>query len=56
VGVGVGTSSWKQGLREEVWMGKSQRVDWEGDKIWSVRKRLNKILIIIIIINGHFLS
>jgi hypothetical protein len=46
VGAG-GTSSSRQGGREEVWDGNSQRVDWEENKIWSIKikkkKRWNKI-------------
>jgi hypothetical protein len=39
VGLGVGVSSWwRQGLRRRGYrMWNSQRVDWEGDKIWSVK-------------------
>ena len=40
VGLGVGVSSWwRQGLRRRGYrMWNSQRVDWEGDKIWSVNE------------------
>jgi hypothetical protein len=40
------TSSWRQGVGREYRMVKSQRVDREGDKIWSVKtnkKRLYKL-------------
>ena len=37
------TSSWRQWNGEEMWDGE-QRVDWKGNKIWSVtRKRVHKI-------------
>jgi hypothetical protein len=36
-GLGVGTSQWRQG--GEAW-DVEQRVDWEVDKIWSVKNRL----------------
>jgi hypothetical protein len=40
---GVGESDvGKGGRRHGMW--NSQRVYWEGDKIWSVIERLNKIL------------
>jgi len=46
-GGGVGTSSWRQGRvcagrRNGRW--KSQRVDWEENKIWSIKKIKNKII------------
>jgi len=35
-----GTSSWSQGVRRRYGTGSSQ-VGWEGDKIWSIKKRIN---------------
>jgi hypothetical protein len=32
--IGVGLSMWRQGVGRSYGMWKSQRVDWEGDKIW----------------------
>jgi hypothetical protein len=44
--MGVGIFTWRQGGGEEVWDGiwNSQRVDGvgEGNKIWSIKKRINK--------------
>jgi hypothetical protein len=39
----LGNTFGDRGLGRRYRMCNSQRVDWEGDKIWSVRKRLNKI-------------
>jgi hypothetical protein len=36
---GVGTFSWRQGLVEEVWVVK-QSMDQEGDKIWTIKKKI----------------
>jgi hypothetical protein len=43
----MGTSSWRQGwgwkgVGRRYGMWNSQRVDQEGDKIWSIKKLLNK--------------
>jgi hypothetical protein len=48
-GVGWGTSLWRHGAGRRYGMWNSQRVDWKGNKIWSV---IIIIIIIIIIING----
>jgi hypothetical protein len=41
-GCKVGTSSWRHGGRRGYRTWNSQRVEWDGDKIWTVKKRLNK--------------
>ena len=41
VGIGNGEILVETGGRKYV-LWKIQRVDWEGDKIWSIKKRLNK--------------
>ena len=38
VGVGLETSSWRKGWREELWV-VEQLVDWEEDKICSRKKK-----------------
>jgi hypothetical protein len=35
----MGTSWWKQGPGQEIWDRNTQRVDQEGGKIWSVKKK-----------------
>jgi hypothetical protein len=37
-GVEVETFSWSQGVGRRCGMWNSQRVDWEGDKVWTVKK------------------
>jgi hypothetical protein len=44
---GIQTSSWRQGRRNG--MRKCQRVDWEEDNDWTVKKDLIIIIVIIII-------
>ena len=39
VGGGGWPSSWRQRVRRKYGMGTSQRVDWEGNKIRSVKKK-----------------
>jgi hypothetical protein len=39
----VGTTSWRQGGREEIWdVERSRRVDWERNKIWNVKIKKKK--------------
>jgi hypothetical protein len=41
VGSCVGTFSWRQGFREEVWNVESSSVNQEGNKIWCVKQKEN---------------
>lgn len=39
----MGTTSWRQGGREEIWdVERSRRVDWERNKIWNVKIKKKK--------------
>jgi hypothetical protein len=46
VGRGVGTYSWRYGRGRRCAIKNSWRVEWEGDKVWTVKKIKEKIKLI----------
>jgi hypothetical protein len=51
MGLGVGTSTWRQGSGEEVWDMEQSEGRWGINKIWSVKNKLIKILKMFVILD-----